>query len=58
MEKKIQAEIVKDVYRGNAGWVTDYHVSLIGSGFFEDVIKEFDGKKVEITIREIKEIIE
>jgi hypothetical protein len=54
MKKEIIANIVTDTYVCNAGfWTTDYHVETEGVGEdFEDLKKQFQGKRVKISIEE------
>lgn len=53
MKEEFEATVVKDSYTGMGGWVEDYVVEINSTTTFEDVIKQFEGKKVKITIQEI-----
>lgn len=56
LKKEIKAKIISDSYVCNAGfWTTDYYVEAEGKEDFDDIKKEFNGKKVKITIQEIEE---
>lgn len=54
MKSIIEGNVVKTGYVGWKGWTEETRVEINEYNTFEEVIEKFEGKKVKITIQEIK----
>lgn len=54
LKEEFEAEIEENNYMGTYGWIEDVFIDPSGNDLLEDLLKKFIGKKVKITIEEIK----
>lgn len=54
MKEEFEARIAKIGFVGQSGWIEETIVDVGINHTFEDFIEKFEGKKVKITIEEIK----
>lgn len=55
LKKEFEAEVEDNSYMGTYGWIEEVYINRIGgSEDFEDLMRKFVGKKVKVTIEEIK----
>lgn len=54
MKDEFEAEVWEHSYNGWGGWVEEILVATTEGEDFEDRLKPFLGKKVKVTIEEIK----
>lgn len=53
MKAEFEANIDKEGYVGQNGWVEEYHINPNDGRMIEDILEKFEGKKARIIIEEI-----